>query len=142
MRAVHRRPWLLGALTLAVAALAGPASGGAAHTSVGTHRLHVDVSEWAVVPSDGVVSAGTLRLTVENFGRLRHELDIVPTERWGQKLPIRSGRAVGEVAAPPIVVTPGEKRSARVNLAPGFYVLLDNLRGHYAAGAAVSIVVA
>jgi hypothetical protein len=142
MQAVHRRPWLLGALALAVAALAGPAWGGAEHTSVATYRLHVDVSEWAVVPSDGVVSAGTLRLTVENFGRLRHELDIVPTERWGQKLPIRSGRAVGELAAPPIVVAPGEKRSARVNLAPGFYVLLDNLRGHYAAGAAVSIVVA
>jgi hypothetical protein len=100
------------------------------------------VSEWAVVPSDGVVSAGALRLTVENFGRLRHELEIVPTERWGQKLPIRSGRAVGEVAASPIVVAPGEKRSARVDLAPGFYVLLDNLRGHYAAGAAVAIVVA
>jgi hypothetical protein len=46
------------------------------------------------------------------------------------------------VAAPPIVVAPGERRSARVDLAPGFYVLLDNLRGHYSAGAAVSIVVA
>jgi hypothetical protein len=142
MRHLYRRPGLVGALILAVAALAAPASGGAEHTSVAVQRLHVDVSEWAVIPSDGVVSAGTLRLTVENFGRLRHELDIVPTERWGQKLPIRNGRAVGEVAAPPIVVAPGEKRSARINLAPGFYVLLDNLRGHYAAGAAVPIVVA
>ena len=139
---MHRRPTLTGALILAVAALAGPAWGGAEHGSVATHRLHVDLSEWAVVPSDGVVSAGRLRLTVENFGRLRHELEIVPTERWGQKLPIRGGRAVGEVAAPPIVVAPGQKRAALVNLAPGFYVLLDNLRGHYAAGTAVAIVVA
>jgi hypothetical protein len=139
---LHRRPGLIGALILTAAVVAAPASGGARHTSVATHRLQVDVSEWAVVPSDGVVSAGALRLTVENFGRLRHELEIVPTERWGQKLPIRSGRAVGEVAASPIVVAPGEKRSARVDLAPGFYVLLDNLRGHYAAGAAVAIVVA
>jgi hypothetical protein len=142
MRAMHRRPALLGALILALAALAAPARGGAEHGTVATHRLQVDLSEWAVVPSHGVVSTGPLRLTVENFGRLRHELEIVPTERWGQKLPIQGGRAIGEAAAPPIVVAPGEKRSARVDLAPGFYVLLDNLRGHYAAGSAVAIVVA
>jgi len=139
---LHHRPGLLGALVLAVAVLAGPAWGGAGKASVAPHRLQVGVTEWAVIPSDGIVSAGALRLTVENFGRIRHEIAIVPTERWGQKLPIRSDRAVGEVAAPPIVVAPGERRSARVDLAPGFYVLLDNLRGHYSAGAAVSIVVA
>jgi hypothetical protein len=142
LRNVHRRPGLLGALVLAVAVLAGPAWGGAGSASVATHRLQVGVTEWVVIPSDGVVSAGVLRLTVENFGRIRHEIAIVPTERWGQKLPVRSGFAVGEVAAPPIVVAPGQTRSARINLAPGYYVLLDNLRGHYGAGAAVAIVVA
>jgi hypothetical protein len=141
MRHQYRRPGFLGALILAVAVLAAPALGGSENASVSVHRLHVDLSEWAVIPSQGVVPAGPLRLTVQNFGKLRHELDIVPTERWGKKLPIRGGRAVGEVAAPPIVVAPGEQRSARVNLAPGFYVLLDNLAGHYAAGGAVSIVV-
>jgi hypothetical protein len=141
MRNLFRRPGLFGALVLAVAVFAGPAWGGAGDASVATHRLQVGVTEWVVIPSDGVVSSGVLRLTVENLGRIRHEIAIVPTERWGQKLPIRSGRAVGEVAAPPIVVAPGERRSARVNLAPGYYVLLDNLPGHYAAGAAVSIVV-
>jgi hypothetical protein len=141
MRNLHRRPGLLGALVLAVAVLAAPAWGSGKHASVSVHTLHVDVTEWAVIPSDGLVSAGPLQLTVENFGRIRHEIAIVPTERWGQKLPIRSGRAVGEVAAPPIVVAPGERRSARVHLARGFYVLLDNLPGHYGAGAAVSIVV-
>ena len=136
------RAWLVAALVLAVAAVAGPAWGGAGKASVATHRLQVGVTEWAVIPSAGRVSAGKLRLTVENVGLIRHEIAIVPTQRWGQKLPIRSGRAVAEVAAPPIVVAPGERRSARVDLAPGFYVLLDNLRGHYSAGAAVSIVVA
>jgi hypothetical protein len=144
MGQTHRRhrPVLVGALILSAAALAGAAWGSAERTSVARHQFQVGVTEWAVIPSDGIVSAGPIRLTVENFGRLRHELEIVPTERWGQKLPIRGGRAVGEVAAPPIVVAPGEKRSARIDLHPGFYVLLDNLRGHYAAGAAVAIVVA
>jgi hypothetical protein len=136
------RLWLFGPLILLAAALAGPGWGAGAHSSVARHQLQVGVTEWAVTPSDGIVSAGPVRLTVENFGRLRHELEIVPTQRWGQKLPVRSGRAIGEVVARPIVVRPGEKRSAQVDLDPGFYVLLDNLRGHYAAGAAVAIVVA
>jgi hypothetical protein len=144
MQHLYRSPRLriVGALIFAVAVLAGPGWAGGERTTVSKNELQVALSEWAVIPSDGLVSAGPLRVTVENFGRIRHELEIVPTQRWGQKLPLRRGHAVGEVAAPPIVVAPGEKRSARVDLAPGFYVLLDNLRGHYAAGAAVAIVVA
>jgi hypothetical protein len=143
MRHTHRSPrlWLVGALIAFGAALAGPGWGSTERGSVAIHQLRADVTEWAVIPSDGIVAAGPVRLTVENFGRLRHELEIVPTQRWGQKIPIRGGRAVGEVAAPPIVVAPGERRSARIDLDPGFYILLDNLRGHYAAGASVAIVV-
>jgi hypothetical protein len=39
-------------------------------------------------------------------------------------------------------VRPGQTRSAQLDLAPNSYALLDNIRGHYAAGGAVSIVVA
>jgi hypothetical protein len=128
-------------LILALGTLVVPASGSSAKTGVASHQLHVDMTEWALIPSDGLVAAGPLQVTVSNVGRLRHELDIVPTESWGQKLRIRNGRAVGEDAAPPIVVAPGQTRSALINLAPGYYVLLDNIRGHYALGVAVSIVV-
>jgi uncharacterized cupredoxin-like copper-binding protein len=106
-----------------------------------THDLRIDLAEWAVVPSDGVVSSGVLRLKVANHGRLFHELDIVPTRTWGESLRVRYGRAVGDAVARPIVVRPGHARSALVVLQPGYYVLLDNIPGHYAAGAAVSIVV-
>jgi uncharacterized cupredoxin-like copper-binding protein len=128
-------------LILAFSALAGSASGSSAKTSLAVHQLRVELVEWAVIPSNGLVAAGPLRVKVANDGQLRHELDIVPTESWGQKLRVRDGRAVGEDAAAPIVVAPGQTRSARINLAPGYYVLLDNIRGHYAAGGAVSIVV-
>jgi len=122
-------------------ALAAPAGAGTQQAVVSVHRLNVQIGEWAVIPSAGRVSAGRLRVVVQNFGQLRHEIDIVPTQRWGQKLAVHDGRAIGEDAAPPIVVAPGETRSAEVKLDPGFYVLVDNLRGHYAAGAAVAIVV-
>ena len=106
-------------MILAFGALAGSASGSSAKTGLAVHQLRVDMTEWAVIPSDGVVAAGPLRVKVANVGQLRHELDIVPTESWGQKLRIRNGRAVGENAAAPIVVAPGQTRSARMTSPPG-----------------------
>ena len=138
MRHVNRRFGAIAALFLLLAALAGPSSGSA---SSAVSALHVDLSEWAVVPSHGLVSSGPLRVTVQNDGALVHELDIIPTQAWGEKLATRNGRAIGEPVARPVVVLPGQTRSARIDLAPGAYVLLDNIRGHYAAGGAVSIVV-
>ena len=142
MRLMTRRSGILAALICLIAAFSGVSSGSAARTPTLTHALHVNITEWAVVPSEGLVSTGPLHLTVQNYGRLRHELAIIPTRRWGQELNVRNGRAVGAVAARPIVVAPGQTRSAQVNLAPGYYVLLDNIRGHYAIGTAVSIIVA
>ena len=140
MRSVNRRIGAIAALFLVLAALAGPSSGSAqASSAVGT--LGVDLTEWAVVPSQGLVSSGPLRLTVQNYGVLVHQLEIIPTQVWGEKLGVRHGRAVGEAIARPVVVRPGQTRSAQISLAPGSYVLLDNIRGHYAAGGAVSIIV-
>ena len=138
MRFVNRRIGAIAALFLVLGALAGPSAGNA---SSSVTRLHVDVTEWAVVPSQGLVSSGPLRLTVQNYGVLVHQLAIVPTQVWGEKLGVRHGRALGEPAARPVVVRPGQTRSAKIDLAPGSYVLLDNIRGHYAAGGAVSIIV-
>jgi hypothetical protein len=139
MRVMTRGAGFVLALIAALAALAGPAAGGAA-TPTPAHKLHVDLTEWAVVPSQGLVSSGILRLTVQNYGRLAHELDVIPTAWWGQPLFVRDGRAADEPAIRPVVVRPGQTRSLRVYLPPGSYVLLDNLRGHYAAGGAVSII--
>ena len=133
-----RRGGTVAALIAALLALAGPASGAPPRTST----LHVDLAEWAVVPSQGLVSSGSLRLTVQNYGVVKHELDIIPTAWWGQKLFVRNGRADGAAVTRPVVVAPGQTRSVHVYLPPGSYVFLDNIRGHYTAGAAVSIIAA
>ena len=114
----------------------------AAASTPGGHSLQVQLGEWNIVPSQGLVAGGSLRVTVENFGRLPHELDIIPTARWGDQLPVVHGRAVGHDVAAPVVVSPGQTRSVRVHLKPGFYVLVDNMRGHYALGTEIPIVVA
>lgn len=138
MRSVNRRFGAIAALFLVLAVLAGPSSGNA---SSAVSTVDVDLTEWAVVPSQGLVSSGPLRVSVRNYGVLVHELEIIPTPVWGEKPAIRAGRAVGEPAGRPVLVLPGQTRSAQLDLAPGAYVLLDNIRGHYAAGGAVSIIV-
>ena len=140
MRNVTRRAGILAALLVALVALTQPAAGSARGTSAAAQLLHVDLAEWAVVPSQGHVASGPLRLTVQNYGVIKHELDIIPTAWWGQRLFVRGGRADGAAVMRPIVVAPGQTRSVHVYLQPGSYVLLDNIRGHYTAGAAVSII--
>ena len=117
------------------------AAGLAASADARPPTLVVQVGEWNVVPSQGFVAPGRVRLTVENFGRLPHELEVVATPTWGEKLSLRDGRAVGRVAAPRVVVQPGETRSERVTLMPGSYVLVDNGPGRYALGASVPLLV-
>jgi hypothetical protein len=139
---MSRRTAAFAALALAAAALVAPSAGVAARPVALSHSLHVDLTEWAVVPSQGLVSAGPLRVTVQNYGRLAHQLEIIPTSSWGEQLRVRDGRAVGVVVPHPVIVAPGGRHAVDVYLSPGSYVLLDNLRGHYALGAAVSIVAA
>ena len=141
MGGMTRRLGPIAALFLALAALAGPAPGDAAHSRAAAHTLHVGLTEWAVVPSQGQLASGTLDLTVANYGRLAHELAIVPTAWWDARPAVRNGRVVGRSAVTPVVVTPGQTKSAHVYLSPGSYLLFDDLRGHYAAGGAVAIVV-
>ena len=123
------------------AAIAVAVAQAAAASPPGTHTLGVQLGEWNIVPSQGLVSAGTVRLRVENFGRLPHELVIVPTVSWDEQLRVAHGHALGRGVAPAVVVPPGQTRSAHVRLAPGYYMLVDNLRGHYALGTAIPIVV-
>jgi hypothetical protein len=122
-------------MLVALALLAPTASGGTQQS------LQVGLSEWSVVPSAGVVPSGPLQITIRNYGLVVHQLDIFRTAVWAQRLPVRRGRAIGQEAAPPVDVPPGQTRLIQVRLAAGFYLLLDNLRGHYALGAEVPLIV-
>jgi len=129
------------ALSIAVLAAVAVAQASAA-PAPRSHALQVQLGEWNVVPSQGFVSAGSVRVTVRNFGRLPHELDIIPTVSWDEQLRVVHGRAAGHDVSAPVVVGPGQTRAVRVRLRPGFYVLADNIRGHYALGTRIPIVVA
>jgi uncharacterized cupredoxin-like copper-binding protein len=122
---------------ICAAVLAGTASAtaaGAAHTST----LRADVGEWSIVPSTGAVPAGRVRIDVRNLGRDAHQIVLVRTTSFAQRLPLRENRAVVQPlhATPP--VRPGGRASFVVSLSRGSYLLLDNLPWHYWKGTSVA----
>jgi hypothetical protein len=92
------------------------------------------VAEWNVVPSEGVVSAGVVRIRVRNLGAEPHELVLTPTGRFADSLPLAGDRARIRPLGPTLVVAPGQTASAVFRIRPGSYVLLDNLPWHYWQG--------
>lgn len=90
--------------------------------------------------------AGELRLLVHNKGPDAHELIVVRAGRG--RLPLRSdGLTVNEEALGRRDVatlepgTAGSARELRVHLAPGRYVLLCNMAGHYLGGMHTELIV-
>jgi uncharacterized cupredoxin-like copper-binding protein len=85
------------------------------------------------------VKAGNVVLRVSNKGPDRHELLVVRSD--GQALPLRSdGLTVDEEAVEKREAgvlepgAPGGHRELAVNLAPGRYVFMCNMEGHYMSG--------
>ena len=125
----------IGLLVLTVAlAVVSVAAAGRSHPR-DPSTLTALVSEWSVVPSDGVVSAGAIRIRVRNVGLEPHELVLVRTGRFADALPIADDRARVRPIGPTLAVAPGQTASALFPVRPGSYVLLDNLPWHYWHGA-------
>jgi hypothetical protein len=121
-----------GALAVSAVAAAGPSRPRDPST------LKVLVSEWSVVPSGGVVSAGAVRIRVRNVGLDSHELVLTRTARFADSLPLADDHAQVRALGPTLVVAPGQTVSAVFRVRPGSYVLLDNLPWHYWRGAWVA----
>jgi hypothetical protein len=92
------------------------------------------VAEWSVVPSEGVVAAGFVRIRIRNAGLEPHELVLTRTNRFGDSLPLDGDRATARTVGPTVRVEPGQTVTAGFRIARGSYVLLDNLPWHYWQG--------
>ena len=92
------------------------------------------------------VAAGDVRLSVRNRGPDSHELIVVRAR--DSRLPLRrDGVTVDEEALERATVGTlepgalGSSRELRIHLAPGRYVLLCNMSGHYLGGMHADFVV-
>ena len=135
---VPRRLSLILTVVLATCALAGLARAAADSPAA---SLRVDVAEWSMVPSAGVVPAGRVRITVRNLGTAPHSLMVVRTDVFGEELPLRGDHALARPVEAPVAVGAGTSKTFVIRLAPGAYLLLDNLPWHYWKGTSVAFTV-
>jgi uncharacterized cupredoxin-like copper-binding protein len=108
---------------------AGPPAGAA---------LTVEGREFGLTVDRASVPAGDTGVTFDNAGSIPHELAILRTDDDPAELP-ESGGIVDEEAAGDVVgrinqIPGGSSDERNFNLAPGAYVLICNVPGHYRAG--------
>ena len=149
------------ALLLAVL-VSGPAayflSGTGAEAAADT--VAVELGDYSVT-APAKIAAGRVTFETVNTGRVEHELLIVRTDLAPDALPLglegpaltvagklvlgkphtHKGYEKRGLRAGPAHIQPTQTRRDTVTLAPGRYVMLCNLRGHYEAGQHAALVV-
>jgi uncharacterized cupredoxin-like copper-binding protein len=123
-------------LSIVASALVCATSGTAG--SAPTTTLRADVAEWSIVPSTGAVRAGVVRLVVHNLGAASHQVTLVRTTTFGERLRLAGSRAVVKPIAASVIVRPGKTATLVVSLEHGSYLLLDNLPWSYWKGTSVA----
>lgn len=139
-RRIRRRAALLALPALAAALVAGcgsdddtqdpgtKAADGGGITVAGT--------EYAFDPAKVTADAGKVKITLENKGKIDHELELLKTDKADDALKVSGGR----VEDPPGVegeiepIEPGESESKTFDLKSGHYVYICNIPGHYPGG--------
>jgi uncharacterized cupredoxin-like copper-binding protein len=117
-----------------------PAAG--ASRSAPPWLVGVTLKEFAVSPTATTAQAGPVAFAARNLGKAKHELVVLRTDRQPAALPVANGQAgevgkVGEIEQ----FAPGGVEAASFRLAPGRYVLLCNVPGHYQQGMHVGLTV-
>jgi uncharacterized cupredoxin-like copper-binding protein len=147
-----RRPWLPAGRVRATGALALLVL---AATGCGATRVVGDVAgpvvtvnerDFKITASPRKIAAGNVHFRAQNHGPDAHELIVVRAASG--RLPMRSdGLTVDEDALEKATVgvlepgEPGSVRDLQVRLAPGRYLLICNMSGHFMGGMETALVV-
>ena len=122
---------VLGVLLVLLPACSGTAATGGSD--------NVSETNYAITPATTSLKTGSVTFHVKNDSTDQtHEMVVLQTDLTGDKLPTESDGTVaeeqlkseGEVED----LAPGESKDLTLDLAPGHYVLLCNVPGHYKLG--------
>ena len=130
------------AVTLAVFGVALSACGGSTGTrSGGGSSVTATEQEFSITLSTGSVQGGNVGIKTRNTGKANHELVVFRTDLGEGALPLgpdgkvdEKGAGITHLDPEAEDVTPGKTKAITVDLAPGRYVLVCNLPGHYTQG--------
>jgi uncharacterized cupredoxin-like copper-binding protein len=107
----------------------------------------VSLADFTVSSSRTTLAPGTYQVTISNTGKVEHELLVFHTELAPSALPMKDGGVSEE--APGVNkmsdgdnIAPGASQTRAVDLtAPGTYLFVCNLPGHFHAGMVEAITV-
>jgi uncharacterized cupredoxin-like copper-binding protein len=123
------------ATSIAGSALATPTS----TTAPAPRRLIVVEHDFGLATSTGTLSGGSVEFSIANQGPSSHELLAFRTDLPEDQMPLGPDGRINEDAIPKVVdtgtdIAAGTQRQLTAPLAPGRYVLVCNLPGHYKLG--------
>ncbi|HET8785887.1 MAG TPA: hypothetical protein VFM38_09645 [Candidatus Limnocylindrales bacterium] len=130
-----------GLIASACAGSAAPPTGApaasAASQSTATGSVAVELIEGKVTADPTTASAGPVTFAIKNIGMNVHEFVVIKTDMKASDLPVKDGvvdeaalTVVGQVENIALRATP----TLDVELAPGHYALICNIKDHYGAG--------
>lgn len=131
-------------LSTALVLLAAACGGAATNEPADAPTLSVDLSDFKVVADHPTVPAGKVVFGIRNRAGMVHELTVIKTDLAPDALPVDPNTAkakedgkVGQLQN----ISAGASRKLVLELAPGRYVLICNIAGHYQLGMRTSLVV-
>jgi uncharacterized cupredoxin-like copper-binding protein len=122
---------------LACGLLLASCGGASASPETPASQIVVEMSDFKVVTNVPSVKAGTVKIGVRNLATMEHNFEVIKTDLAADKLPVDPGTStvkvdgkVGEIAKIP----GGTSAAVTLDLAPGNYVFICNIAGHYQLG--------
>jgi uncharacterized cupredoxin-like copper-binding protein len=120
-----------------------PSTTGSTSTAAAGGTVSVSLNQWTITPTATTVPAGSVTFNVANEGTVTHEFVVLQTDTPAAEIPIESfegeqdrvdedtaGTNVGETGD----MEAGATQTLTLDLAPGHYVFVCNLPGHYGQG--------
>ena len=114
----------------------------------GATRVDATLSDYHIAITPAPLAHGKLAFVVHNAGKIPHELVVFRTDAPANRLPLRAdgdaneeSNALTSVVDSGASLTPGQTKVFVANLAPGHYVAVCNLAGHYRLGMRLDLTV-
>jgi uncharacterized cupredoxin-like copper-binding protein len=121
---------------MALALLVVSCSQPAADAPAGSHVV-AELTDYKITVKVPSVKAGKIKIGVRNLANMEHSFEVLKTDLPQDKLPVDGASAkakeegkVGEIPSIPA----GKSAAVTLDLAPGSYVFICNVAGHYQLG--------
>ena len=100
-------------------------------------QVTVDLKDYTITVTPDHIKAGTIKFGIRNLAAMEHQFDLIKTDLAADKLPIDGATAkakedglVKQVKG----IGGGRVATVSADLAPGHYVIICNIAGHYQLG--------